>query len=89
VQHSPEGVKDQGLIVYEENFFSHDALLSAVFPAGCDCDCGGKAQGKPVPLVADARHAAGQETLTWSIGAICLGNQCRFVKTPILPMCMG
>jgi hypothetical protein len=42
-----------------------------------------------LPLVADARHAAGEEALTCSIGAIRLGNQCRFVKTPLLPMCIG
>ncbi|MDR3797452.1 MAG: hypothetical protein P4K93_04845 [Terracidiphilus sp.] len=88
MQHSSQGIKNKGLIVHEENFSSHNALLSAVFPAGCARACGGKAQrrtraacGGRAPLVADARHAAGEEALTCSIGAIHRGNQCRFVKT--------
>ena len=44
VQHSPEGVQDEGFVVNEENFLSHDAFLSAVFPIGSVCECGGKAQ---------------------------------------------
>ena len=31
-QHSSEGVKDEGLIVNEEDFFDHDRFLSAEFP---------------------------------------------------------
>jgi hypothetical protein len=67
VQHSPEGVQDEGLVVNEENFFSHDAFPSAVFPIGSVCDCGGKAQRRIRAAWAAAQRVHRQERLQKSV----------------------
>jgi PAS domain S-box-containing protein len=82
-QHSSEGVKDESLVVYEEDFIGHDRFLSARIRPDAFAIAESRRKGEAEPLRRQMRHEAGVETLRPFIGTMEFGDQFGLVEASV------